>query len=257
MRDDPAHRHRPTYQRPVHQRPVHQRPVYQAIKRLFDIAVAGAVLLVTSPLLLLVALAIKLSSPGPVFYRAPRAGRHGVKFHMLKFRTMRMHSDSVDRRVTEANDDRITPVGVWLRRLKIDELPQLWNVLLGDMSIVGPRPEDWDIVQNHYTAAHRRSLLTRPGIACTAEVRWYPDLTFHDPPPAGVPIQQHYIARHMPAQAAEGVRYVEQQDLWLDLRILLHTMFCILVHSWWPQTKRPPTAADMRVPAGAGPEGRP
>jgi lipopolysaccharide/colanic/teichoic acid biosynthesis glycosyltransferase len=236
--------------------PPRRKPVYRACKRAFDLVVAGAVLLATSPLLLLVAVLIRLSSPGPVFYRAPRAGRHGVKFHMLKFRTMRVGSDAVDRRVTAENDDRITPVGAWLRRLKIDELPQLWNVVRGDMSVVGPRPEDWDIVQHHYTAEHRRSLETRPGIACTAEVRWYPDLTFHDPPPPGVPIQQHYVAHHMPAQAAEGVRYVEQQNLWLDLRIILHTAFCILVHSWWPQPKRPPTAADLHVPARGAAGGR-
>ncbi len=215
------------------------RPCYRAAKRAFDIVFAATLLTVTAPLLLLAALAVKLGSPGPVFYRARRAGRDGVPFHMLKFRTMRVGSDTGDRKITAAGDDRIHGVGRWLRRTKVDELPQLWNVLVGDMSIVGPRPEDFDFVQRHYTAWHRRALATRPGIACTAEVRWYPDLTWHDPPPAGTSIQQHYLQRHMPAQVAEGVRYVERQAFGYDLWILLQTVWCVLVHTWLPQQPRP------------------
>lgn len=215
------------------------RPFYRAAKRAFDILFAASLLLVTSPLLLVAAIAVKLGSPGPVFYRARRAGRDGVPFLMLKFRTMRDGSDTVDRKITADGDDRINGVGRWLRRTKVDELPQLWNVLVGDMSIVGPRPEDYDFVQQHYTAWHRRALATPPGIACTAEVRWYPDLTWHDPPPAGTSIQEHYLRRHMPAQVAEGVRYVEQQSLLFDLWILLQTMWCVLVHTWLPQQPRP------------------
>jgi len=220
---------------------------YRLGKRAFDVVAAGGVLLLASPFLLLAAALVKLSSPGPVFYRAPRAGRHGVRFHMLKFRTMRVGGDAIDRRVTEAVDPRITRVGAWLRKSKLDELPQLWNVLRGEMSIVGPRPEDWDIVQNHFTAAHHRMLETRPGIACSAETRWYPDLTWHDPPPPGVPIQQHYVARHMPAQVAEGIRYADRQSFALDVQILLQTAYCVLVRSWWPQRPCPLTAADMQI----------
>jgi len=208
-------------------------------KRAFDIAIAGMVLLVTSPLLLLVAVAIKCTSPGPALYRARRAGRGGLPFMMLKFRSMRAGADRSRSKITAAGDDRITALGAILRRLKIDELPQLWNVLRGDMSIVGPRPEDWDLVQQHYTPELRRALDTRPGITCTAEVRWYPDLTYHDPPPPGVAIQDHYIARHLPAQAAEGVRYVERQSLALDLQILARTLYCVLVHSWLPPKRQP------------------
>jgi len=239
------------------------------VKRLFDIVVAGCALLITGPLILLGALAVKLTSPGPAFYRAKRAGLRGQPFDMFKLRSMYIGLDAPDRRITAARDDRITPVGRRLRQLKIDELPQFWNVLRGDMSVVGPRPEDWDIVERYYTPEHRRSLTVRPGIASLVEVRWYPDLTYHDPPPANTPVQEWYLNRHLPAQVAEGVRYVEQQSLWLDLKIIGQLLFCILVYSWRPPEKRPLPAdrcwmtADPLspspfgdVPAGTFPRGR-
>jgi lipopolysaccharide/colanic/teichoic acid biosynthesis glycosyltransferase len=231
-------------------------PGTRAVKRAFDVVVAVLILTITSPLLLLTTILIKLTSPGPIFYRAHRAGYRGVPFYMFKFRTMRVGSDAKDRMVTDARDDRITPIGNLLRKTKVDELPQLWNVLRGDMSIVGPRPEDWGIVQDHYRAEHRRALLTRPGIACTAEILWYPDLTYHDPPPAGVTIQQHYIARHMPAQALEGARYAEQQNLLLDLKIIALTAFNVLVRSWLPPAKKP-LPPEAVAPAPAAPSRKP
>lgn len=209
------------------------------MKRLFDIVVATAVLAITWPLILVGAIAVKLSSPGPAFYRAPRAGQGGKLFHMYKLRTMRVGQDAVDRRVTSEHDDRITPVGHWLRKTKIDELPQFWNVLRGDMSVIGPRPEDWDIVQHHYTPAQMRVLDVRPGIAAPADLRWYPDLTYHDPPPAGVPMQEYYIKHHLPLQVAESLRYVENQSLLLDMYVLLKTAYCVLVYSWLPPKKKP------------------
>jgi len=209
------------------------------IKRLFDIVFASCALLATWPLILIGALAVKLTSPGPAFYRAKRAGLGGKPFDMLKLRTMYVGTDTPDRRVTAERDDRITPVGALLRKFKIDELPQFWNVLRGDMSIVGPRPEDWDIVEGHYTPEQRRTLEVRPGIAALADVRWYPDLTYHDPPPAGVSIQEWYLRRHMPAQLAEGLRYVEQQSLLFDLKVIAQMIFCVLVRSWLPPKQQP------------------
>lgn len=209
-------------------------------KRLFDIACASCALLVTWPLILIGALAVKITSPGPAFYQAKRAGLGGQPFDMLKLRTMYIGADTPDRRVTAERDDRITPVGGLLRKFKIDELPQFWNVLKGDMSIVGPRPEDWDIVQQYYTSEQRRILEVRPGIASTVEVRWYPDLTYYDPPPAGVSIQEWYLRRHMPAQLAEGLRYVEKQSMLLDLKVIVQAIFCVLVRSWLlPPRKQP------------------
>lgn len=210
-------------------------------KRLFDLAVAGLGLALTWPFILGGALAVRLTSPGPIFYRAQRAGRNGAPFAMLKLRTMHVGRDTADRRVTEANDDRITPAGRWLRRLRIDELPQLWNVLCGDMSIVGPRPEDYTIVQRYYTAEQRRTLSVRPGLAAPSDVRWYPDFTYHDPPPPGIPLQAYYIERHLPARLACDLRYIEQQSLLLDLTVIAQVIFCVLVHTWLPPRRRPVT----------------
>ena len=173
------------------------------------------------------------------FYRAKRAGLGGKPFYMLKLRTMRIGMDSPDRRVTAAQDERITPAGIWLRKFKIDELPQFWNVLRGEMSIVGPRPEDWEIVEQHFTPEQRRLFEVRPGIAALADVRWYPDLTYHDPPPEGIPIQEWYLKRHLPVQVAEGLRYIEQQSFLLDIKILALTVYCVIFYSLIPPKKQP------------------
>ena len=212
------------------------------IKRLFDIVVATSALLITWPILLFGAIATKVTSPGPAFYRSKRAGLHGRPFDMFKLRTMRHGAETPDRRITEAEDDRITSVGRLLRRFKIDELPQLWNVLRGDMSVVGPRPEDWDLVQEYYTADQRRVLEVRPGIASPVDVRWYPDLTYYDPPPEGVSIQEWYVARHLPIQIAEGLRYAEEHTPWLDLRVIAQMVFCVVARSWAPPKRRVPWA---------------
>jgi len=214
------------------------------IKRLFDILVAAFALAVTWPLILFGALAVQATSPGPAFYRAKRAGLRGQPFYMLKLRTMRLAADTPDRKITAPSDDRITPVGKWLRRSKIDELPQFWNVLRGDMSIVGPRPEDWDIVQQYYAPEHRRIFDVRPGITSPDNVRWYPDLTYHDPPPADVSMQEWYLKRHLPIQISGALYYADQQSLWLDLKVLVQTAFCVLVYSWLPPPKLPLTSLD-------------
>jgi lipopolysaccharide/colanic/teichoic acid biosynthesis glycosyltransferase len=208
-------------------------------KRCLDLGLASLALLAGAPLIGIGAALVKLTSPGPAFYRARRSGLRGRPFDVLKLRTMRIGTDTPDRRITAADDDRITPVGRILRRTKIDELPQLWNVVVGEMSIVGPRPEAVDIVERHYTAEQLRTLEVRPGLTSPAVVRWYPDLTYHDPPPPGVTIQEHFLKRHMPAQLAEGLRYAERCDLRTDLAVIARTAWCILVHSWRPPRRDP------------------
>lgn len=211
----------------------------EIIKRLFDVAFAVCVLLVTWPIIIVCALTVKLTSPGPVVYRSKRASLGGVPFYMFKLRTMYVETDSRDRRITAIRDDRITPIGRLLRKVKIDELPQFWNVLRGEMSIVGPRPEDWDIVEEYYTPEQRRTLDVRPGITSMAEVRWYPDLTtYHDPPPADIPIQEWYLMRHLPVRLSEELRYVEEQNMLLDLKLIGQTMYCVFVYSWLPAKKK-------------------
>ncbi len=216
-----------------------QKFLYYIIKRLFDIIFSSLVLMMVSPLILIGALAVKLTSPGPIFYRAKRAGLGGQPLDMLKLRTMYVGTDTGDRRITDTNDDRFTPVGKILRLLKIDELPQFWNVMRGDMSIVGPRPEDWDIVQEYYTPEHRLTLNVRPGITSLAAVRWYPDLTYHDPPPSGISIQDWYLKRHLPVQLSEAFRYMEKQSLLFDLKVIGQTFFCVIKYSWFPPKQKP------------------
>jgi len=213
--------------------------LYRFSKRSLDIVLALTALALTSPLLLFGMLAVALSSRGSIFYRAKRAGLYGKPFALIKLRTMRVGTDSPDRKITADQDDRVTPVGRWLRKLKIDELPQLWNVLRGDLAIVGPRPEDWDLVQQYYRAEHRRALEVRPGLASPVDVEWYPDLTYHDSAPAGVPIQEHYLRRHLSVQVAEAIRYQERQSLLLDLQVIARLVFCVVVRSWLPPTRRP------------------
>jgi len=217
---------------------VNKSGTYLWIKRLVDILFAASVLLVSAPLIVLSTIAVKLTSNGPAFYRAQRAGLGGRPFYMLKIRTMYIGTDTTDRRVTAAQDERITTVGKLLRKFKIDELPQLWNVLRGEMSIIGPRPEDYNIVKQHFTAEQRRTLTVRPGIASPADVRWYPDLTYHDPPCNGISMQEWYLERHLPLQLAEGLRYVDQQCFLLDLKVLMQTVFCVLVRSWLRPKRR-------------------
>jgi lipopolysaccharide/colanic/teichoic acid biosynthesis glycosyltransferase len=140
-------------------------------KRAFDIAASFLGLLLLSPVFCLVALLIKRESPGPVFYRGPRVGLGGKVFGILKFRTMYECAASYQGpSITARDDDRITPLGKWLRETKVNELPQLWNVLVGEMSLVGPRPEDPEIARTWPEAARREILSVRPGVTSPASV---------------------------------------------------------------------------------------
>jgi lipopolysaccharide/colanic/teichoic acid biosynthesis glycosyltransferase len=143
-----------------------------AMKRLFDLVAASLGLLVLSPFFLIIAAAIKLSSPGPVFYRGVRIGQHGKPFRIFKFRTMRPDAELVGSTSTGHNDPRITSIGRWLRPAKLDELPQLINVIKGEMSIVGPRPE----VEEHtseYSEEEKIILSVLPGITDYASIHFY------------------------------------------------------------------------------------
>src|SRR5262249_34539273 len=138
-----------------------------ALRRLLDVTVAGALLVVLSPLLAVLALLVRATSPGPGVFRPPGIGRHGRPFVLLKLRTMR--AAAAGPAIPAGADARITPLGARLRRAKLDELPQLWNVLRGDMSLVGPRPELPQYVAR-YTPAERAVLRTRPGLTDPASL---------------------------------------------------------------------------------------
>ncbi len=193
-------------------------------RRLTDVAVAGAALVVLSPVLLVVAALIRLSGGGPVIYRARRAGRHGRPFTMLKFRTMRVGASASGGAITGPDDGRVLRLGSWLRRTKLDELPQLVNVLRGEMSIVGPRPEDPRIVSAHFRPEHLRTLDVAPGLTSPGSLFNYTHgealLTGPDPDAA-------YAERLLPVKLALELVYLRRRGPRYDLLVVARTIWVI------------------------------
>lgn len=193
------------------------------VKRLFDVIFATLAILLLAPVFLVAAVAIRITSPGPALYQARRTGRGGAEFVMYKFRTM--HVVQTSRSViTGANDARVFPVGRILRATKIDELPQLFNVLLGQMSIVGPRPEDPAIVEKYYGPLGHETLTVRPGLASYGSLYNYThgQLLLDDSDP-----EKSYIQQLLPIKLALEAVYVRDQSLTTDLRIIARTLFTI------------------------------
>lgn len=194
-------------------------------KRLLDLFCAVTGLLVLCPVLVAMAVAIRLDSPGPVFFRQERVGRHGRLFRIHKFRTMVVHDDRCVRQITVGADARITRVGAFLRRTKLDELAQFIDVLQGTMSIVGPRPEVPRYVALYPAALREQVLSVRPGITDLASLEYRDESTLlaraADP-------EREYVEVVMPAKLAIQARYVAQRSLWLDLRIIARTLRVLL-----------------------------
>ena len=188
-------------------------------QRVLDVALALLGVLVALPVLVVVSVMVKLSSPGPVLHRAPRVGRAGRPFVLLKFRSMRVGASTQGPGVTVAGDRRVTRLGRWIRRSKLDELPQLFNVLAGDMAIVGPRPEDARYVAT-YSDEQREILRWRPGITSPASVR------FRDEEQTlaalgGDPERAYSVL--MGQKIAIDLEYFRRRSLWGDVRILAAT----------------------------------
>jgi lipopolysaccharide/colanic/teichoic acid biosynthesis glycosyltransferase len=218
-------------------------------KRILDIVLAGGVLLATAPLLLLAAIGIKLTSRGPVFYRATRIARdrrrggsdtrppaemierrrqdgyRGREFTMYKFRTMRVETGSNGSPITAARDARVFPFGAFLRATKIDELPQLVNVLKGDMSLVGPRPEAPEIVRGHYTAADIRTLQVPPGLTSPGTVYYY---THGESTLQADATVDQYVTHLLPVKLALDRVYIERRRPLYDIRLLVRTALVIV-----------------------------
>ena len=192
-------------------------------KRLFDLLGAGIALLLLAPLLLLVALWIKLDSPGPVFYRQERVGRHGVPFRIHKFRTM--HAGAPGLPLTVGEDPRVTRAGALLRRTRVDELPQLIDVLRGAMSLVGPRPEVPRYVAHYPPGLRERALAVRPGITDPASLAFIDEAALlaraADP-------EREYIEVILPAKLQCAADYAQQASLATDLRVLWQTLRALL-----------------------------
>jgi len=194
----------------------------KALKRLFDIVVSLGMLIALSPVFLVVSAAIKLTDGGDIFFRQKRVGRWGREFEFPKFRSMVRNAEALKDKLLAQNqhggsgvtfkmknDPRVTPIGRIIRRLSIDELPQVWCVLKGDMSIVGPRPPVPREVAL-YTLADRRRLDVTPGLTCIWQVSGRGDIPF-------------------PQQVQLDVEYIESQSLWLDIKLILATVPAVLL----------------------------
>ncbi len=193
--------------------------LYQVSKRIVDVIGAGAGLLLSAPLMLVAAVAIKLDSPGPVLFSHMRLGRNGQPFQMLKFRSM--YQDAAARQVSLVSDNdiagpvfkirsdpRVTAVGKFIRKYSLDELPQLWHVLVGDMSLVGPRPPIPDEVAR-YEPWQRERLAVKPGLTCIWQVSGRSDVPFDE-------------------WVRMDIEYVRRRNMWLDLKLLLQTIPAVI-----------------------------
>jgi len=190
------------------------------MKRGFDIVVSFLILIFILPLLLIISLAVLFDSKGAVFYRQVRVGKNGKNFKILKFRTMFTNSDKKGLLTVGMNDSRITRSGYWLRKHKLDELPQLINVLVGDMSLVGPRPEVPKYVEM-YTGEQRKVLLVRPGITDYASLKYRNENEIlaksKDP-------EKEYIEVIMPEKISINMQYIGEASLGADLKIIWLTI---------------------------------
>ena len=190
-------------------------PAWQfALKRAFDIMFSLTALLVLFLPMTIIALLVKLSSKGPVFFRQERIGLNGRPFHIVKFRSMVHNAESRGPQLSHSADPRITPIGRWLRRIRMDELPQFWNVLKGDMSLVGPRPERQHFIDEitkvapHYRHLHK----VRPGITSWGQVKF------------GYAENVEQMLRRL----KYDILYIENMSLAVDLKILAYTVLIIL-----------------------------
>jgi lipopolysaccharide/colanic/teichoic acid biosynthesis glycosyltransferase len=198
--------------------------LYEPIKRIFDCGVAALGLILLLPLMAVIALLIKLDSPGSVFFAHERVGRHGRKFKVLKFRTMVQDAPKLGGAITARHDPRITRIGRLLRTTKLDELPQLWNVLKGEMSLVGPRPEVERYVQLWEPALREQVLSVRPGITGLTQIRYRHEerLLAQQPDP-----EKYYREVLLPLKLASDAEYVRRRSLMFDLSLLLRTVIAL------------------------------
>ncbi len=201
------------------------RTVGAATKRVFDIVCALMGLILLAPPLLVIVYLIRRDSPGPILYRGPRAGRHGRPFNILKFRTMYERQESYQGlRVTGKNDDRITPLGHWLRNTKINELPQLWNVLIGEMSLVGPRPEDVEIAATWPPDVRREILSVRPGITSPASIVYRDEETLLAAPD----VMSDYMKSILPDKIRLDRLYIRNRSFFVDLDTVFWTVLVLV-----------------------------
>ena len=206
------------------------------LKRAFDLLISALGLMVLSPFFLLIALFIKRECPGPAFYRGPRAGKDGKPFGILKFRTMYECPESYQGpRITARGDRRITPLGQWLRDTKLNELPQLWNVLVGEMSLVGPRPEDPQIAETWPEDVRREILSIRPGITSPASIIYRDEEKMLK----SANVMDDYLMFFLPDKLRLDQLYVRNHRFLSDLDVILLTLMVLL-----PRLQKHPIPAE-------------
>ncbi|MFN5347594.1 MAG: sugar transferase [Bacteroidota bacterium] len=196
------------------------------VKRLFDLMITIPMLLLVSPFFLIIALLIKLGSKGPVFYMQTRVGLNSRDFKIFKFRTMQMNADKAGLLTVGGRDPRVTPIGYFLRKYKLDELPQLLNVLFGSMSLVGPRPEVRKYV-DLYNVEQQKVLSVKPGITDYASIEYSEENELlaksNDP-------ERTYIDEIMPAKLLLNQKYIAEKSLTTDIKIIWLTFKKIISH---------------------------
>ncbi len=202
-------------------------------KRFFDIIISTTSLLLFSPLFLIGCILTKIQSTGPVFYKAKRVGKGGKLFQMYKFRTMVVNADKIGIGLTTHKDSRVTSIGRFLRFTKLDELPNLINVIIGDMSLIGPRPESPIYVQ-YYTETQKQVLLVKPGITGPSQIA---NRNEEEKLAAQADPEQYYITELMPQKLALDLHYVSKHGFISDLKWLFKTLWVLV----FPQKEKIPT----------------
>lgn len=190
------------------------------LKRIFDFTCSLIGLIILSPFFLIIAIAIKVDSKGPVFFKQKRIGKNGNPFEIYKFRTMVVDAESLGKQITVGEDPRITRVGSFLRKYKLDEFPQLINVLIGDMSLVGPRPEVPRYVEI-YNDVQRKVLLVKPGITdyASIEFRNENDILGKSNNP-----EEEYIKTIMPTKLDLNLKYIDEMSFSHDIKLIFKTI---------------------------------
>lgn len=193
--------------------------IYRIVKRLFDIILSGFALVVLLPVFLIAGIGVFVSSPGPVFFKAQRVGKNKRPFTMYKFRSMHLNNEK-GHMITLRNDSRIFPFGTFLRKSKIDELPQLVNILKGDMTIVGWRPEDEENADVVFSGKYREILNTKPGLTSPGSLYDYTHGELYE-------TEEEYTEEFIPIKMELELYYVKHCSLLYDIKIIIRTMATI------------------------------
>lgn len=209
--------------RPYYER-LKKKKVSLALKRIFDVIASSIMLVILSPLLLIISILIVTDSKGGVFYRQERVTQYGKKFRIFKFRTMVANADKIGTQVTVSNDNRITRIGAVIRKYRIDEIPQLFNILLGDMSLVGTRPESVHYVK-HYTPEMMATLLMPAGVTSEASILYKDEAKLLD---KADDVDRVYIERVLPDKMKYNLASIKKFSVIKDIKTMIKTVIAVV-----------------------------